>query len=180
VRQTHGQRLSFKYWSPPASFRPALSAAVRDQLARVGIELRVDVIPSSVLFDTRPSAPEALVARQFDLAEFAWVHGYDPGTDQLYTLHSRNVPARGNGYQGGNYGNYRSGASDDLLTQVQRSVDPGFRRAALGELQAIWQTDLPTVPLLVRPIVTATRGVQNYRPSPAPAGETWNAEQWDL
>jgi peptide/nickel transport system substrate-binding protein len=181
VRQKNGQRLSFRYWMPPASFRAMLSARIKDQLAQIGIELRIDVIPSSVLFDTRPSAPEALVARQFDLVEFAWVHGYDPGADQVYTLHSMSVPSRANGYQGGNYGNYRSSGSDELLSQAERSVDPAFRRATLGELQAIWQADLPALPLLVRPIVTAVRqGVTNVRPTPAPAGETWNVEQWDV
>ena len=67
----------------------------------------------------------------------------------------------------------------DLLDQVHRSLDPSFRHAALGQAQAIWQTDLPSVPLLVRPVVTAARqGLTNYKPGPT--SETWNVEQWDL
>ena len=39
----------------------------------------------------------------------------------------------------------------------------------------------PVMPLLLRPITTATSTrLVNFRPTPAPAGETWNIEQWDL
>jgi peptide/nickel transport system substrate-binding protein len=179
VRHKNGQPLSLSLLTSPAPFRAALTGALKDQLARVGIELNVETQPSSVVFDTRPGTPQALVARKFDLAELAWVSSYDPGADQVYTLHSSSVPTRGNGYQGGNYGNYRSSGSDDLLDQAQRSLDPTFRQAALRQAQAIWQTDLPALPLLVRPVVSAARpGLLNYRPSAA--SDTWNVEQWDL
>ena len=59
-------------------------------------------------------------------------------------------------------------------------LDPAFRRIALLEAQTIWQSDLPVLPLVLRPITTATRGLSNFRPTPAPAGETWNVEQWSL
>jgi peptide/nickel transport system substrate-binding protein len=179
VRQKNGQRLSFSLSTTFAPFRPALTEALRDQLAQVGIELRLDFQPASVLFDRSASGP--LVARKFDLAELAWIGGYDPGADQVYTLHSASVPTRGNFFVGGNYGNYHSPRGDELLDQVQRSLDPGFRKGALAEAQSIWQTDLPALPLVVRPVVTAVRqNLSNFRPTPTPATETWNVEQWDF
>ncbi len=181
VRAKDGQRLSFRYWSTPAAFRPSLMAMIKDELAAVGIELVPDVFPSSVFFDVSPSASQALVARQFEVAEFAWVSAYDPGLDARYTLHSTSVPLRGNGYRGGNYGNYRNPRSDQLLDQTQNSVDPSFRLIAFAEAQGIWQSDLPVLPLLLRPITTATSPrLTGFRPSPAMRGETWNVEQWDL
>src|SRR5205814_524182 len=39
IRTKNGQRLSLNFWSAPASFRPALMAIIKDQLAQVGIEL---------------------------------------------------------------------------------------------------------------------------------------------
>jgi len=51
----------------------------------------------------------------------------------------------------------------------------------LHEAQAIWQSDLPVLPLLLRPITTATSTrLVNFRPTPSLVGETWNIEQWDL
>jgi peptide/nickel transport system substrate-binding protein len=121
------------------------------------------------------------VARQFDLAEFAWVSSYDPAADEAYALHSRSVPTQDNFYRGGNYGNYKSGRGDQLLDYVQSSLDQGGRKAAFAELQTIWQQDLPALPLVLRPVtVAASDRLQGLRPTPAPQGETWNVEQWDL
>src|SRR5262249_39051138 len=50
VRAKDGHRLSFKFWSTPASFRPSLMAMIKDQLAAIGIELSVDVVPSATFF----------------------------------------------------------------------------------------------------------------------------------
>ena len=181
VREKGGQRLSLRYWSTPAAFRPGLMAMVKDQLAQIGVELNVDVFPSAVLFELTPGSPQALAGRQFDLVEFAWVSTYDPGLDASYSMHSSTVPTRANTYRGGNYAGYKNPRSDELLSQSQRSLDPGFRRNALAEAQTIWQDDLPVLPLLLRPITTATSTrLLNFRPTPAPAGETWNIEQWDL
>jgi ABC-type transport system substrate-binding protein len=91
------------------------------------------------------------------------------------------VPSPTNGYRGGNYGDYKNPRNDQLLDQLQRSLDPSFRTTALHEAQGIWQSDLPVLPLLLRPITTATSTrLTNFRPTPALVGETWNIEQWDL
>ena len=71
--------------------------------------------------------------RQFDIVQFAWVSSYDPGFDALWNMHSANVPSRSNGFQGGNYGDYKNPRNDQLLNQLQSSIDPAFRRIALFE-----------------------------------------------
>lgn len=181
IRSKGGQRLSLKYWSAQASFRGPLMTLVKDQLAQIGVELNIEMFPSAMLFDTAASSPQALVSRQFDIVEFAWVSGYDPGSDALYNMHSSSIPSRANGYRGGDYGAYKNPRNDQLLDQAQSSLDVSFRRAALSEAQAIWQSDLPVLPLLLRPVTTAaSTALVNFRPTPAPAGETWNVEQWDL
>ena len=125
--------------------------------------------------------PQALVSRQFDIVEFAWISTYDPGSDAYYNMHSSNIPSPTNGARGGNYGDYKNPRNDQLLDQVQRSLDPSFRAIALHEAQAIWQSDLPVLPLLLRPITTATSTrLTNFRPTPSLVGETWNIEQWDV
>jgi peptide/nickel transport system substrate-binding protein len=181
IRSKNGQRLSLKYWSTPAPFRPGLMALIKDQLAQIGIELTIDSFPSGTLFDTSGASPQALVNRQFDIVEFAWVDSYDPGSDALYNMHSTSIPSKANGYRGGNYSGYRNPRSDVLLDQLQRSLDPNFRRIALLEAQTIWQSDLPVLPLFLRPITTAaSTRLANFRPTPAAVGETWNIEQWDV
>jgi peptide/nickel transport system substrate-binding protein len=181
IRAKGGQRLSFKYWSTPASFRSALMAEIKSQLAVIGIAVDPQLVSSSDLFDISGSVPQSLVARQFDIVEFAWVSSYDPGTDAFYNMFSASVPSRTNGYLGGNYGNYKNPRSDQLLGQLSNSIDMNFRKIALHEALGIWQSDLPVLPLVLRPIVTANAAnIQGMRPTPAPAGLTWNIEQWTL
>jgi peptide/nickel transport system substrate-binding protein len=181
VRAKGGQRLSYKYWYTPASFRPALVSMIKDQLAQVGIEVNPQSIDSSTLFDISGGVPQSLVNRQFDIVEFAWVSSYDPGGDGLFNMASPSVPSKTNGFLGGNYGNYKNPRIDTLMTQLQNSIEPAFRATALHEAQVIWQSDLPVIPLLLRPVTTASAtGLLNFKPTPAPAGETWNVEQWTL
>jgi peptide/nickel transport system substrate-binding protein len=181
IRAKGGKRLSLKYWAPPASFRGALMAEVKQQLAPIGIDLAVDSVPPAQLFDTSGTVDQSLASRQFDVVEFAWVSSYDPGSDALFNMSSVAVPSKANGFQGGNYGNYKNPRNDQLLTQLQRSLDPSFRRIALKEAQTIWQSDLPVLPLLLRPITTASStSLTGFRPTPAGAGETWNVEQWTV
>src|SRR5262249_50209452 len=92
IRAKDGPRLSFKFWSTPASFRPSFMAMIKDDLAQIGVELNIDVVPSATFFDGSPSSPQALVSRQFDLVEFAWMNSYDPGLDALYSMHSNAIP----------------------------------------------------------------------------------------
>jgi peptide/nickel transport system substrate-binding protein len=181
IRSKAGQRLSLKYWSTPASFRVPLMAEIKQQLQQVGIEVNPEIIPSAHFFDPSGNVSQSLTARQFDIAEFAWVSSYDPGNDALYNMASAGVPSKSNGFQGGNYGNYKNPRSDQLLHQMESSIEPGFRRIALKEAQTIWQSDLPVLPLLLRPVTTARSSRLNgFRPTPAASGETWNIEQWSL
>jgi peptide/nickel transport system substrate-binding protein len=181
VRAKGGQRLSFKYWAPPATFRSGLMGEIKQQLAQAGIEVKPETIAASQFFDSSGASDQSLVARQFDIVEFAWVSSYDPGNDALYNLSSTNVPSKTNGFLGGDYGNYKNPRNDVLLHQLQASLDPNFRKIALKEAQGIWQSDLPVLPLLLRPITTASSPrLSGFRPTPSPAGETWNIEQWTL
>jgi peptide/nickel transport system substrate-binding protein len=182
IRAKSGQRLSLKFWSPPATFRPGLMAVIKEQLAQIGVEVSIDSFPTATLFDTSVGAsPQALVNRQFDIVEFAWISSYDPGAEALYNMHSSSIPSQANGFVGGNYGDYKNPRNDQLLDQLQRSLDSSFRATALREAQAIWQSDLPVLPLLLRPITTATSTrLKGFRPTPAAVGETWSIEQWDL
>jgi peptide/nickel transport system substrate-binding protein len=181
ARAKAGQRLSLKYWAPPATFRTALMSEIKQQLAQVGIEVNPETVPAPQFFDTSGAESHSVVARQFDIVEFAWVSSYDPGNDALFNLASANVPSKTNGYLGGNYGDYKNPRNDVLLKQLQSSLDPSFRRIALKEAQGIWQADLPVLPLVLRPLVTASSPrLSGFRPTPAPSGETWNVEQWSL
>ncbi len=181
IRVKNGQRLSLKYWSTPSAFRPRNLPLVKNQLQQIGVEMNVEFVPASVYFDAKAASPQSLSARQFDVAEFAWVGGYDPGADSMFTNHSKNIPSKENGHRGGNYAGFRHNYNDLLLEQGASSLDTAFRRNAYGEAQNIWMSDLPIIPLFLRPVTGASSAsLQNFRVAMSSTGETWNVEQWDL
>jgi peptide/nickel transport system substrate-binding protein len=181
IRVKNGRRLSLNYWSTPAAFRPFLLPRVKDQLAQIGIEVNVDFIPAETLFGANASSAALLASRQFDMVEFAWTGGYDPGADLSHTSHSRNIPSTGNGYQGGNYAGFQSARIDELLDLGLRSLDRGVRTNVYAEVQQILMNELPVLPLFSRPVTgAASDKLINYRPSISWNGETWNVETWDL
>jgi peptide/nickel transport system substrate-binding protein len=154
---------------------------VKDQLAQIGIEMNVDFFPAETLFEANVALPTSLGSRQFDVAEFAWTGGYDPGADLSYTSHSRNIPFSGNGYQGANFAGYRNARIDELLDQGLNNMDPGARTHIYAEVQQILLNELPVLPLFPRPVTgAASDKLINYRPSISSDGETWNVETWDL
>lgn len=173
--------MKLNLWMTPATFRPLQAPLLQQQLRAAGIDLSLDFVPAQVFFAPTPVSPQSLVARTFDMAEFSWTAGADAGADARFLDHSRSIPTKQNGYAGGNYAGFRNARNDVLLDQGLRSLSFDFRRMAYGEAQQIWATELPIIPLYVRPtVVGASFNLLNCRPSRSQLGETWNVEEWDL
>lgn len=180
IRVKDGKRLSLKYWSTPSAFRPRQLPLVKEQLSKIGIELNIEFIPARVYFDAKASSPQALSAGQFEVAEFAWVGGYDPGADLKYSMHSINIPTKENNYRGGNYGAYRNPTNDKLLDLGLKTLNQAERVDIYKRVQYILMEDLPVLPIFLRPVTTAAaNNLMNFRPSMSSSGETWNIEQWE-
>lgn len=179
IRMKNGKRLSLKYWSTPSAFRPRNLPLVKEQLQQIGVELNIEFVPARVYFDAKASSPQSLSARQFEVAEFAWVGGFDPGADAAFSNHSRNIPSPANNYRGGNYAGFRNSFNDRLLDEGLATLDQGRRTEIYHNLQYIWMEELPVIPLFLRPVTTAAHvNLRNFRPSMSSSGETWNIEQW--
>ncbi|MCA1646016.1 MAG: peptide ABC transporter substrate-binding protein [Chloroflexi bacterium] len=65
IRAKNGQRLTLKFWSTPATFRPGLMALIKDQLAQTGVEVNIDSLPSATLFDTTANASTTCTPQAF-------------------------------------------------------------------------------------------------------------------
>lgn len=181
VRVRDGRRLSLKYWSSRTPLRLASMPLVSDQLARLGVELQIEFVPRQVFFDERGSQPQSLAARQFEVAQFAWVFGLDPGRALAEINHSRAIPAREGGYRGYNYAGFRHPRVDELLDLGLATLDGGLRMAIYREVQSILAEELPILPLTLLPITSAaTERLVNYKPAMSAGGETWNIHEWDF
>ena len=127
----------------PAPLR--LADRLRDDLARVGIRLRQELAGSWSEYVERGSRG------QFDLAVFGWQADTQDPNDFLSALLSSSAVGTTNRSR------YRSQAMDDLLTQARRGTGHQERNLVYAEAQALFQKQMPFVPLYHLAVFTAAR-----------------------
>ncbi len=109
----------------------------------VGIDVEIRNEPARVFFG------ETTSKRRFTgLALFAWLSS--PESVPLTTLHSSQIPSEENAWTGQNYTGYNNPEMDRLIDSIERELDPEKRRQLWAELQDLYATDLPAIPLYWR------------------------------
>ena len=124
---------------------------------------------------------ETLKKRLFSgLALYAWIATVTASPRQ--TLASESIPTAANGYAGSNSVGYANPHFDALIGEVETELDPQKRKLAWAEMQKIYATDLPVLPLFFRadPHVIP-RWLKGYEPTGHLAltprwAEYWKAE----
>ncbi len=145
----------------------------KDNLKKVGIDVKLNNAPSSVVFDD-PFIAHAVDGKWKGVFQFAYVQA--PLTEDLSQYYcddkssktvTDNVPVSANGFQGGNIGGWCNAKYDDLWDKARREFDLDARKKLLAQAQQIWNDELPAIPLYERTdLYTARTGLRNY---------TWNA-----
>ena len=143
-RNAAGQLLSFDFMTTAGNRLRALAQqALQSDWAKLGVQANIKNQPARVFFG------ETVSKRKFDgLAMFAWLSA--PETPPRTTLHSSMVPTAANAWAGQNYTGYANPAVDALIDRIETELDDGKRRALSAELQRIYATDLPALPLYFR------------------------------
>jgi peptide/nickel transport system substrate-binding protein len=177
IRAKGGQRLSFKYQSTNAAIRQRTMPLVKDQLAKVGIEVNIDFVPAQTYF----GATGPLRRGTLELGEYATVGSLDSGVDVVTLYGSAFVPSEANNFGGGNYPRFKNQAADQLINTEANTLVNATRKTAMDTLQLLLAEELPTVPLYYRPNVSAaSQRIVNFRPEFASNGYTWNVWEWDI
>jgi peptide/nickel transport system substrate-binding protein len=177
IRAKGGQRLSFKYQSTNAAIRQRTMPLVKDQLARVGIEVNIDFVPAQTYFgSTGPLRRGTL-----EFGEYASVGSLDSGDDFRQLYESKSIPTEANNFGGSNFPRFKSPGVDQLIAQEMSTLVQPTRKAAMDALQLIMAEEVATIPLYFRPNVTAgSTRIVNLKPEFASNGYTWNIWEWDL
>ncbi len=172
-----GTRLSLKYQSTGSALRKKVMPLVKDDLAKVGIEVNIDQLPAQAYFGL--NGP--LRSGSLQLAEYADVGSNDAGVDAVQKYASKNIPSAANSFAGSNYSRWNNSTGDSLIQSEIGSLVPGVRSGAMNSLQLLMADQLPTLPLFFRPSVTAASSrLANFKPEFASQGYAWNAWEWDL
>jgi peptide/nickel transport system substrate-binding protein len=172
-----GQRLSIKYQSTSSALRKKVLPLVKDNLAKVGIEVNIDQMPAQAYFGI--NGP--LRSGSLQMAEYADVGSNDAGVDAVQKYAIKNIPSSTNSFAGSNYSRWSNPTGDTLITQESTSLVPAVRQSAMNSLQLLMAEELPTLPLFFRPSVTAASNrLANFKPEYAANGYNWNVWEWDL
>jgi peptide/nickel transport system substrate-binding protein len=158
---------------------------VATQLKQIGVLLDTKEVPTTPdLFggwtQQGSDVPCNTTHGNFDVAEFAWVSGIDPGS--IYLLYySTYDPSLGD-HNGVNYIRVKIPALDQALTDLVTTTDLTKIQAAMGTIQDLYvnpDNAFPEIPLYNWKTVelknTAMHNVVNNATS---ATNTWNIEDW--
>jgi peptide/nickel transport system substrate-binding protein len=162
-RDTSGQRLSVEIRSTGGDdFRDKEVLAIADQWQRTGVGVDVTFIPRQRATDReyRVTRPGFEVASQ---------------NVDLQNLHTREVPTPETRWVGANRGRYSSPELDALIDRYTTTIPRAERMAALTQIVRHVTDQLVMLNLYYTPDATPIAN----RLRNVPAGDPWNAHQWE-
>jgi len=161
-----GVKAELKYVTTAGEQSRATSTAIWTQeLRAIGIQLDVNIEPSTTMFGTD------LPDHDYDLAEYAWVGTQDPGGfDAIWGCGGNS-----------NYAGYCNRRVTNLFEAGENELDPTKRQADYERADKLMSNDVPAIPLYSQPsILVYRKGIIGMEDSnnPTSTGPTWNIEQW--
>jgi len=148
-----GTPLVLNYVTSSATQRRQVAEIFTQSLAQCGIGLNVTYMNASDLYLPGPVGP--LFGRQFDLAEYAiGVNSIEPQCSWFTTAQ---IPTAANNWIGTNLSGYKNPTFDTACQQALQSLPDDPTYTSHQEAQAIFASELPSIPLYMRLEVAATR-----------------------
>ena len=152
--------------------RELVQQVIQSQLRDIGVELTIRNEPARVFFG------QTVSQRRFTgLAMFAWFSS--PENVPRTTLHCEQIPTEENGWGGQNYTGYCTPEMDALIDRIEVELDREARAELWAELQRLYATDLPALPLYWRaqPFVLPP-WLEGMRPTGHMGTTTLWVEEW--
>ncbi len=174
LRDPSGKRVEMTIMTTSGnSQREQVEVIVKEQLKEVGIDLRIDNRPASVLFG------QVTRQRTFPhMVMYAWV--MSPLTLPSGLWHSTQIPSSANNFEGQNGPGWRNAENDKLIDQIVGELDTAKRIQLLQREQDIWVDELPALPLFFRlSLTTSKKALKGVKPAGLSGTYiTWNSEEW--
>jgi len=138
-----GQALSLELKTTAGNrTRELVQQVLQSQWRKIGIDVRLKNEPARVLFG------ETMRHRRFDVAMYAWISA--PENVPRSTLHSSEIPGDANGFAGQNTPGFKNAEMDRLIDALEIELDRDKRKTMWAEVQRLYATDLPALPLYFR------------------------------
>ncbi len=116
--------------------RERIEQVLIDAYKAVGIDLRIQNQPSSVLLSGSWASGDPRKRGSFDLVMYASSPGIDPHTVVSQRYHSKNVPSVANGGVGQNYTRFKDAEADKAIDEAGATLDQQKRKDAYARALA--------------------------------------------
>ncbi len=110
--------------------RERIEQVLIDAYKAVGVELKIQNQPSSVLLSGSWASGDPRKRGSFDLVMYASSPGIDPHTVASQRYHSKNIPSAANGGIGQNYTRFKDAEADKAIDEAGATLDQQKRRDA--------------------------------------------------
>jgi peptide/nickel transport system substrate-binding protein len=143
-RNAAGEALSLELMTTAGDrTRELVEQVLQSQWKKAGIDIRIRNEPARVFFG------QTVSERRFTgMALFAMLSA--PEHVPYTILHSTQIPTAENNWAGQNYPAYRNDEMDKLIDAIEIELDRDKRKAMWAQVQEIYATDLPALPLYFR------------------------------
>ena len=123
--------------------REQVQQVLQSQWRQVGVDVRIRNEPARVFFG------ETMTKRKYGaMGMYAWFSA--PESVPRTTLHSSQITTPENNYAGQNYPGFKNAEVDALIDAIELELDREKRKALWSRLQAVYASELPTIPLFFR------------------------------
>lgn len=182
IRVKDGMRLSLKFQTTAGNkLREDLQQVIVEMLKDVGIELRIENVPSDVLF---ASWEENGLRKHGNFDILMYTTGplpFSPDNHLFSNYHSDRIPTAENGGSGNNFSRYSNPDVDKWIDDAYYSTDEAERKQLFCKIVHQVNQDLPRIFLHEDPLVIPYRvELQNFYVSPGASYFTFNSQDWWL
>ncbi|NTY01252.1 peptide ABC transporter substrate-binding protein [Deinococcus sp. JMULE3] len=173
ILQKAGKKLSLNFSTTSGnSTRERVQQILQAQWKAVGVQVNIQNYPASVIFG--PDFLSKGESGKWDMAMYAWSN--NPVFEEGNLWKSDGIPTAANGYSGQNNPGWKNAEYDKLYEQAKVEFNQADRIKLFDRMQAIWNAEVPALPLYFRVnVYTKVPGLVNYTFSAITQYPSWNA-----
>jgi peptide/nickel transport system substrate-binding protein len=184
IREKGGVRMRLKITTTTGNkLREMVQQVLVAQLKKIGMELYIENVPSSVLFGSWANDADRKKGR-YDIMMYTTGPGIDPHQQFEGYFHSKQIPTEANRGAGYNYTRHRDAELDNAIDLAGRSPSLEKRAEYYRKAQERIAEIVPHIYLFQRLTVHGFRNhVKGWKPNGygiIDAVETWNVADWYL
>ncbi len=173
ILQKSGKKLTLNFSTTAGnSTRERVQQILQAQWKAVGVQVNIQNYPASVIFG--PDFLSKGESGKWDMAMYAWSN--NPVFEEGNLWKSEGIPTAANGYSGQNNPGWNNADYDKLYKQAKVEFNQADRIKLFDRMQAIWNSEVPALPLYFRVnVYTKVPGLVNYTFSAITQYPSWNA-----